>query len=86
MPQPRSELAVRLITSLRNPRVKYLHSLRHRKYRRREGRFLIEGIRIVEEALTCHAPLETLVYAPQLLVSDRAHDLVQQVDPASRLA
>jgi TrmH family RNA methyltransferase len=77
---------VRLITSLRNPRVKYLRSLRHRKYRRREGRFLIEGIRIVEEALTCHAPLETLVYAPQLLVSDRAHDLVQQVDPASRLA
>lgn len=77
---------MQLITSLRNPRVKFLRSLRHRKYRRREGRYLIEGIRIVEEALTSHAPVETLVYAPELLVSDRAHALVQNSDPASRLA
>ncbi len=74
------------ITSRRNPKVKYLRSLQHRKYRQREGRFLIEGIRIVEEALTCGAPLQTLVYAPDLLVSERARDLVEQVDPDQRLA
>jgi TrmH family RNA methyltransferase len=75
-----------LITSFRNPRVKYLRSLRLRKYRQQEGRYLIEGIRIVEEALSLEAPIETLVYAPDLLVSDRARALVESVDPADRLA
>jgi RNA methyltransferase, TrmH family len=75
-----------LITSFRNPRVKYLRSLRLRKYRQREGRFLVEGIRIVEAALERGAPLETLVYAPDLLVSERAQALVEQVGADQRLA
>jgi TrmH family RNA methyltransferase len=75
-----------LITSFRNPRVKYIRSLQQRKYRQREGRFLIEGIRVVTEALDCEAPLETLVYCPELLVSDRAGALVARVEPSSRLA
>ena len=74
------------ITSFRNPRVKFLRSLRQRKYRQREGLFLIEGIRIVEEALDNNAPLETLVYAPDLLVSERARALVERAEPARRLA
>ena len=74
------------ITSTRNPRVKALRSLRLRKYRQREGRFLIEGIRIVEEALDAGAPVETLAYAPDLLVSQRARALVQRVEPDRRLA
>jgi len=74
------------ITSFRNPRVKFLRSLRLRKRRRREGCFLIEGIRIVEEALACGAPLETLVYAPELLVSERARVLAERMEPARRLA
>ncbi len=73
------------ITSSRNPRVKFLRSLRLQKYRQREGRFLIEGIRIVEEAWTCGAPVETLVYAPDLLVSERAQALVERAEPAQRL-
>jgi TrmH family RNA methyltransferase len=74
-----------LITSTRNPRVKSLRALQLRKYRHQEGRFLIEGIRIVEEALRCGAPVETLVYAPDLLVSERAQALVEAVDGADRL-
>jgi TrmH family RNA methyltransferase len=74
------------ITSARNPRVKRLRSLRQRKYRQREGRFLIEGTRIVEEALACGAAVETLVYAPDLLVSERARALVERVEPDQRLA
>jgi TrmH family RNA methyltransferase len=75
-----------LITGSKNPRVKLLRSLRLRKYRQREGLYLVEGIRIVEEALTSGAPLETLVYAPDLLVSARAGALLEQVEPARRLA
>jgi TrmH family RNA methyltransferase len=73
------------ITSSRNPRVKFLRSLRLQKYRQRERRFLIEGIRIVEEAWTCGAPVETLVYAPDLLVSERAKALVERAAPDQRL-
>ncbi|MEJ2210541.1 MAG: RNA methyltransferase [Anaerolineae bacterium] len=75
-----------IITSFRNPRVKYLRSLRVHKYRQQEGRYLIDGIRIVEEALSLGAPVETLIYAPDLLVSDRAQALVERVEPADRLA
>lgn len=74
------------ITSLHNPRVKSIRALRQRKYRQREGRFLIEGIRIVAEAQENGAPIETLLYAPELLVSERAEALVAAADPASRLA
>ena len=74
------------ITSFRNPRVKYLRSLRLRKYRQREGHFLIEGIRIVQEAISSGAAVETVVYAPELLVSERAAALVKGLDPGLRLA
>ena len=76
---------VQPITSPRNSQVKYLRSLRLRKYRKREGRFLIEGIRIVGEALSSGAPLETLVYAPDLLTSERARSLVERAGQALRL-
>ena len=74
------------ITSTHNPRFKTLRALRLRKHRQREGLYLIEGIRIVEEALTGGAPVETLVYAPELLVSDRARALLDRVDADQRLA
>ncbi|MGQ9598606.1 MAG: TrmH family RNA methyltransferase [Anaerolineae bacterium] len=74
-----------VITSFRNPKVKYLRSLRQRKVREREGRFLIEGIRAVEEALTCGVPVETLIYAPSLWISERARALVEQIEPARHL-
>jgi len=74
------------ITSTQNPQFKALRSLRLRKYRQRERLYLIEGIRIVEEALTNGAPLETLVYAPELLISERAQALVERLEPAQRLA
>jgi TrmH family RNA methyltransferase len=82
VPVPQHELQ---ITSSRNPRVKFLRSLRLQKHRQRERLYLIEGIRIVEEAFTCGAPIETLVYAPDLLVSERARALVERAEPAQRL-
>lgn len=74
------------ITSLHNPKIKFLRSLRLRKYREREGRYLIEGIRIVEEALTMGAPVEMLIYAPGLLVSERGKALVERAADLERIA
>ncbi|MFO7698802.1 MAG: RNA methyltransferase [Anaerolineae bacterium] len=67
-----------LITSLQNNRIKAIRSLRMHKYRAREGKYFIEGIRIVEEALDRHAPVETLLHCPELLVSERARALLEQ--------
>ena len=67
-----------LISSLQNPRIKAIRRLRMRKYRLREGLYVIEGIRIVEAALEATAPVELLVYAPELLVSERAQALLQE--------
>ena len=74
------------ITSLQNARVKRLRSLRLRKGREQERLYLVEGIRAVGEALETGAAVETLVYAPGLLVSERARALVEQVSAAHRLA
>jgi len=54
---------MRRITGLSNPTVKYLRSLRDKKHRRRERRFLTEGLRLLTDAReTGHLP-ETLVMA-----------------------
>lgn len=53
----------REITGFSNPTVKYLRSLRDKKHRKREGKFLAEGLRLLTDALSCgHVP-ETLVMA-----------------------
>jgi TrmH family RNA methyltransferase len=40
----------RQITGFSNPTVKYLRSLRDKKHRRREGKFLAEGLRLLTDA------------------------------------
>ncbi|MGI6367903.1 MAG: TrmH family RNA methyltransferase [Anaerolineae bacterium] len=75
-----------LITSRQNARVKALRQLRMPKYRAREGRYLIEGVRVVEQALERGAPVETLVYAPELLVSERGLALVEAQTGLERVA
>ncbi len=65
-----------LITSLANPAIKALRALRQRKARDEQGRYLIEGIRLVAEAIQCHAPLDMLIVAPDLLTSTFARELV----------
>jgi len=74
------------IASPHNPKVKYLRSLRLRKVRELERRFLVEGIRAVEEAICCGAEVETVVYCPELLVSERAQALVSRTAAVRRLA
>ena len=38
------------ITGFSNPTVKYLRSLRDKKHRKRSGQFLVEGLRLIEDA------------------------------------
>ncbi len=67
-----------LISSIANPRIKFIRSLSHRQERDRTQLFFIEGIRIVAEAIQLHVDIQTIVYAPKLLKSQFGMELVHQ--------
>jgi TrmH family RNA methyltransferase len=53
----------RQITGFSNPTVKYLRSLRDKKHRRREGKFIAEGLRLLTDARESGRVPELLVLA-----------------------
>ena len=53
----------RHITGFSNPTVKYLRSLRDKKHRKRAGQFLVEGLRLLEDARSMGRIPQTLVMA-----------------------
>ena len=53
-----------ILTSIQNPKIQRVRRLRaQKKARDEEGKFMIEGVRLVEEALRQNALLETIFYA-----------------------
>ena len=68
------------ITSAQNPRVKNLVRLRDSSHRRRQNRFLVEGFREIERALTCQWPLETLFFCEELFKHADSFDLLHAVE------
>ncbi len=62
-PADRNARGHRLITGFSNPLVKRVRSLRDKKYRRREGLFIAEGLRILTEAREAGALPAMLFYA-----------------------
>jgi len=69
-----------LLTSLSNPLVKQARSLRQRKARAETGLFLVEGIHHVGEAAEAGWEIQTVLYAPDLLTSDFARDLILRLE------
>ena len=70
------------ITGFSNPTVKYLRSLRDKKHRKRAGQFLVEGLRLLEDARVCgHIPR-------QLVMAEGrdAHALIDQLEAAVEAA
>jgi TrmH family RNA methyltransferase len=65
-----------VIISRSNSAVKQIRALRSRKARDDTGLFFVEGIRIVGEALTSGAEIESGAVAPELLTSPYGRDLV----------
>ena len=66
-----------LISSRSNPKIKLARALRQRKARQESGLFVVEGIRPVGEAVQAGATIDTIFYAPDLLTSEFARDLIQ---------
>ncbi len=65
-----------LITSLQNEHVKYVRSLLRRRVRHREGRFVIEGTRLVEEAVRAGIRPALLFYTPEWVASPQGQRLL----------
>lgn len=68
-----------VITSKENEKVKYIKSLYKKKTRNEERKYIVEGIRFVEEALGFPELIEMIVYAPKLLVGTRGQSLLKTV-------
>ena len=66
----------RHITGFSNPTVKYLRSLRDKKHRKRAGRFLVEGLRLLEDARSMGRIPQTLVMAE----GRDPHDLLARLE------
>lgn len=62
--------------SRNNQRIKYIRRLARRRFREREGRFLVEGLRFVEEAVKENWPLEVVLYTTAPAVSSRGAGLL----------
>ncbi len=69
-----------LLTSLSNPLVKQARKLRQRKERAETGLFLVEGIHHVGEAAEAGWDIQSVLYAPDLLTSDFARDLILRLE------
>lgn len=65
-----------MITSLSNPLVKQARALRQKKARDESRLFLVEGIHHVGEVLEAAWDVEFILYAPDLLTSSFARDLI----------
>lgn len=69
----------RQITGFSNPTIKRLKSLREKKYRKREGHFLAEGLRILTEALDAGKTPKLLV----VVEDTELHPLAQKIEAAT---
>lgn len=67
-----------VISSARNPRIQEVRALQSRAKRRRElGAFVVEGVRLAEEAFAANWPVQLVLYTPDL--SPRGLELVAQL-------
>ena len=68
-----------LITSAENTRIKYFKRLVRRRFRETEGKFIIEGVRFVEEALASAMSVETVIFSSKLLQNERGKELLDNI-------
>jgi TrmH family RNA methyltransferase len=71
------------ISSAANPRVKEWAKLLERKYRDREGKFLLEGVHLVKEALEAGWPLEVVAFDEGTGVMEQFEEYIESSSTAN---
>jgi TrmH family RNA methyltransferase len=71
------------ISSRQNPKIKLVRSLRERKTRKEQGLFTVEGTFHIGLALENKAPIEFVVFSPDLLDTPFAKELAKKIGSTS---
>ncbi|MDI6710629.1 MAG: RNA methyltransferase [Thermoanaerobacterales bacterium] len=66
------------ITSRQNERIKWLRRFQQRRHRDAEGRFLVEGPHLVEEALDAGWAVDLVVHSPETAGRERAAAVLER--------
>ena len=61
-------------------RIKELKALHQKKFRRKENRFILEGHRLIDQALSANAEIEEVWMTKKSLESPNGKDLFQQIE------
>ena len=67
------------ITSMKNPIIKAIKSLYRKKERMKSGSFIIEGIKIIEEAMAHKHPMKHIVYTDKLMTTKGGPEFFQTI-------
>ncbi|WP_027365530.1 TrmH family RNA methyltransferase [Desulfotruncus alcoholivorax] len=68
-----------MLVSRQNSRIKYVRRLYQKKFRDSEGKFIIEGVRFIEEAINANWTLETVFYESPVAGGDRGQQLLENL-------
>ena len=60
--------------------IKKLKSLHQKKFRRQENRFLLEGHRLIEQALSANVEIEEIWMTKKSLESSNGKDIIKQIE------
>lgn len=74
------------ITGFSNPTVKYLRSLRDKKHRKRAGQFLVEGLRLLEDARGSGRVPQMLVLSESNELARSGHEVLARLEQATLAA
>jgi TrmH family RNA methyltransferase len=72
-----------MITSVRNERVKYVRSLARRRVRQREGRFVVEGTRLLAEMIGAGLEPALVLFTEAWAATPHAQHLISSLASAS---
>lgn len=61
-----------MITSSKNPRIKNAQRLHRKRHRQQMGTLLLEGVRLVGDAVASGVDVQTLFYAPELIAHNES--------------
>lgn len=71
---------IKEISSKNNHLIKLAKSLANRKFREREKMFILEGVRLIEEALDAGVQIDFILYSMKLSSSTRGSKLLERFD------
>lgn len=68
-----------MITSLSNPKIKLVRSLARRRERYAAQQFVVEGVRLIEEAVNAHVAPVLVLHTPNIIGEVRARRLLDRL-------